>query len=1134
MSLTFAKRGALGLAAGLLLSLMVVVPQALAASPWWHFTSSVRPATLKPGGEGVIGFQALNVGDAPTSAENASGEPTPVVLAATLPAGVKVQAVSPENPEPNITLHKFPEQDLGSSFCSEPSVGHVRCTYEPFFPSLAPYEFIEMSVAVTVTGTVGGTSTANVTGGGAPAASLARTLAVGDASPSFGAEDQGFSIVPEEEGGEVDAQAGSHPFQLTTNFALNQTADTLKPPALPRDLQFSLPPGLVANAAAFPRCSELEFLTKGPGNGFGDLCPQETAVGVVLLTVFQTAFSSAPRQSYPIPVFNLNPKHGEPARFGFYFNGISVPIDFAIRSGGDYSATGTVSNITELANFLSQSLTIWGTPGEASHDESRGWACLARHFYQFLENPPCNRSAQSQPPPFLTMPTSCTTPFTASVSGDSWPTKADPTGLELPEAQYALADRFGERLGLTGCNRLPFNPFIEVAPDAQEASTATGLTVHVRVPQEVSENARGLSSSATKDIIVALPEGVAVNPAAANGLESCSQALVGFTGFTELNAGSEPGVKTALFTPSVSSPFCPTASKIATVKVKTPLLTNPLEGAVYLASQNENPFGSLVAVYLVAEDPESGVLLKLPGEVHLTPTGGLISTFKNSPEVPFEDAELHFFGGERAPLTTPPHCGVYTTNATFTPWSGGEAASSQSSFELTAGPHHSTCPGRSLPFAPSLTGGSTSIAAAAFSPLTTSIAREDGSQDMQSVQLHLPAGLEGVLAGVKLCPEQQANEGTCGAESLIGETTVSAGVGPDPVSVKGGRVYLTGKYGGAPFGLSIVNPVKAGPFDLEHDTSSPNNQPPCDCIVVRAKVEVDPHTAELTVTTDPTGSHSIPHLIDGVPVQIRSVNVTVNRPHFTFNPTNCNPLAITGTITSAEGASSPVSVPFQVANCSRLRFQPKFSVSTSGRTSKAKGASLSVRLTYPHGSLGSQANIAKVKVSLPKQLPSRLTTLQKACLASVFDANPADCPHASIVGHAKIVTPVLPVPLTGPAYFVSHGGEAFPDLAIVLQGYGVTVDLVGTTFIKHGITSSTFESTPDVPFSSFELSLPQGKLSALAANGKLCKSKLTMPTEFIAQNGAQIHQSTKIKVTGCRKAKTTHKAAKKRHKRKRR
>jgi hypothetical protein len=258
--------------------------------------------------------------------------------------------------------------------------------------------------------------------------------------------------------------------------------------------------------------------------------------------------------------------------------------------------------------------------------------------------------------------------------------------------------------------------------------------------------------------------------------------------------------------------------------------------------------------------------------------------------------------------------------------------------------------------------------------------------------------------------------------------------------------------------------------------------------------------------------------IKDVRLQIKHVNVNINRPGFTFNPTSCNPQSITGTIASVQGASAGVSTPFQVSNCANLKFAPNFKVSTAGKTSKASGASLSVKLTYPKAPFGTYANVAKVKVALPKQLPSRLTTLQKACTAAVFEKNPAGCPKESIVGQAKVITPLLPVPLSGPAYFVSHGGEAFPDLTIVLQGYGITVDLIGSTSIKNGVTTSTFKATPDVPFDSFELNLPQGKFSALAANADLCKSKLAMPTEFTAQNGVVIKRSTPISVTGCPKA----------------
>jgi hypothetical protein len=562
--------------------------------------------------------------------------------------------------------------------------------------------------------------------------------------------------------------------------------------------------------------------------------------------------------------------------------------------------------------------------------------------------------------------------------------------------------------------------------------------------------------------------------------------------------------------------FCPSGSKVGTVKIKTPLLDHELEGAVYLAAQNANPFGSLVAMYMIIEDPVSGSLVKLTGEVSLSATGQIVTTFKNTPDIPFEELQLHFFGGERAPLTTPSRCGTYTTQATFVPWDGNGPVNTSSSFVIDHGPHGSPCPGASLPFDPSLVAGATSNQAGGLTPFTMTMSREDGNQNLQAVSLKMPPGLSGLLTGVELCGEAQANAGTCGPNSQIGETIVSVGVGNDPFSVKGGKVFLTGPYRGAPFGLSIVNPAKAGPYDLG-------------VVIVRARIEVDPITADLTVTSDNEGPYKIPTIVDGIPLEIKHVNVTINRPGFTFNPTDCDPLSITGSLSSTEGATSAVSVPFQATNCARLGFKPQFSVSTSGKTSRAGGASLHVKLVYPKLPFGSQANIGSVKVSLPKQLPSRLTTLQKACPDSTFTANPAACGAASRIGMATATTPLIPMVLAGPAYFVSHGGAKFPELVIVLSGYGVTVQLHAETFInKAGITSSTFRTIPDVPVGTFELTLPQGKYSALAAIGNLCKSKLAMPTAFTAQNGAVIHRSTPIAVTGCAK----HGKAKKQGKRK--
>jgi hypothetical protein len=1127
-----------------LVGLLFGAAQAGAATPWWHLNVSSAPAKPAPQpelparharGYGTVTVRATNLGDAATKTEcvkaaiaekgpfndsqctqkaetgflhnKGEGEwerkVAPITIVDTLPEGVSVAKTEIHTGtvhigagEPDITalsssIREGANADVVVMPCS--LAGRtVRCTYEggPNQFPLPAYESLTMAVNVEVEGGKGGgVNEVSVEGGGVAPVASRKALALSDAPPPFGVET--YELTPEEEGGLPDTQAGSHPFQLTFTIGLNaQTVPVSAaegreeyPQVQPvgsftKDLRFNLPPGLVGNPVPLPKCNTKVFLEEG--QTFAGVCPADTVVGVA------SAATAGEIPAVPIatsPLYSLEPAVGEPARFGFQSGAGPAFIDVSVRTGGDYAVVGTVHNITQSLEFVRSQVTFWGVPADPRHDAARGLGCLDHP----LAGSSCAKGGAEKP--FLVMPTSCTGPLQTSVEGDTW---QQPGQFTAPK-EYAFQNSEGELLQQDGCDALNFTPSITVKPDGQQGSSPTGLEVDVHVSQEGSLAPSGLAESAVKDTTVALPAGVTINPANADGLLAC--------GLGEI----------ALESPAEQT--CPEASKVGTVKIKTPLLPNELEGSAYLAAQNANPFGSLVALYLSVYDPQSGVRVRFAGEVKPDPvTGQLVSTFKNTPQLPFEDLVLHFFGGSRAPLGTPASCGSYAASASFAPWSGNPAVGvSSPPFEITSGPNGSPC-SNPLPFAPSLTTGSLNLQAGAFTPFTTTMSRADGQQNLQGIQLHMPPGLSGLLTGVKLCGEAEANAGTCGPESLIGETTVSVGLGGNPFSVKGGRVYITGPHDGAPFGLSIVNPAKAGPFDLEKETA-------CDCVVVRAKIEVDPHTAALTITTDNTGPYKIPTILQGIPLEIQHVNVIISREHFTFNPTNCNKMAITGSLLSTEGASSVLSVPFQVTNCAILKFAPKFAVSTAGKTSRKNGASLAVKLTYPKAAFGSQANIAKVKVDLPRALPSRLKTLQNACLARVFEANPAACPAASIVGHAKAITPLIPVPLVGPAYFVSHGGEAFPSLIIVLQGYGVTLDLVGSTFISTaGITSSTFKTVPDAPVGSFELTLPEGKFSALAANGNLCKSKLAMPTAFVAQNGLKIKQSTKISVTGCKKA----------------
>ncbi len=1031
---------------------------------------------LTPGrGDGTIVLTAQNLGDA-----EANGGADPIVLTDLLPAGWRPASFVEAGYWPQVGL--WGEELLVPTECHSTPVGprlSLSCSYAAHLPA---GELLEERVAVTDAGaTSGAINEASVSGGGAATVKRANhPVLIGGETP-FGIEN--YEMTAEEPGGAQDTQAGSHPFQLTTTFTLNQNGERDPAGAANKDLRFNLPPGLIGNPTPFARCTTQQFQE--------NKCPIGSIVGYGSTTFIGRGYVAP--QNTDNAVYNMVPNVGEPARFAFYAFTNPVYLDTSVRTGSDYGVTVSTANITESVGFMASRVTFWGVPGDPRHDAKRGG--------------PSPEAAH--PAPLLSLPTSCTGPMQSSMEADSW---TQPGVFLSSEANEPMAE-------LDGCNHLPFNPEISVAPDVSSASTPSGLTVGVRIPQAAALNPTGLAESTLKDTTVTLPEGVAVNSGGADGLEACSEGQIGY-----LQGESTP--ENLRFTPEEGEPFCPDASKVGTVEIETPLLPNALKGAVYLGTPapfgeaGMNPFGSLLAMYIVAHDPVSGVLLKLPGQVTLDPnTGRLVATFDHTPPLPFENLRMHFFGGARAPLSTPAKCGSYETQASFVPWTGEASANVGSTFRVDSGPSGGPCESP-LPFSPALTAGTTSVQAGGFSPFTMTMSRPDGSQTLSSIALRMPDGLSGELSKVALCSEAQANEGTCGPESQIGESTVSVGVGGNPFTVTGGKVFITGPYHGAPFGLSILTPAKAGPFDLGH-------------VVVRAKIEVDPVTAALTITSNPPGTqYSIPTILHGIPLEIQHINVTVGRPEFTFNPTDCEKSAITGTLFSTENTSDQLSVPFQVTNCAALGFKPGFKVSTSGKTSRANGASLRVKLVYPKAPFGSQANIKSVKVDLPKQLPSRLTTLQKACTSAQFEANPAGCPQASIVGHATAITPLIPVPLTGPAYFVSYGGAKFPELVIVLQGYGVTLDLHGETFIsKAGITSSTFHTVPDAPVGSFELTLPQGKYSALAANGNLCKSKLAMPTAFTAQNGAVIHQSTKISVTGCAKTKTAKKKGKKAGKR---
>jgi hypothetical protein len=971
---------------------------------------------------------------------------------------------------------------------------------------------LEMRIKVRVLpqASSGEVNRVTVTGGGAAPATISRAVRISEEQASYGIESYDFRA--ENEGGLLDTQAGSHPYQVTGSFIFNQGPDTNPPPSTAnfdkptiepagesKDVIGKLPPGLLGNPRPFPTCTLSHFLAEGAWPEEND-CPPQTAVGVATVTVLDPV--EVGWVNVREAIYNLEPYAGEPARFGFSIElaNVNVILDTAVRSGPgeDYGVSISSTNIPQTAGLLGTQLTFWGVPGDPIHDNVRGEACILENWGN-SSHLPCLSTEQLHPPSLLTMPTSCDGPLQSSLEADSWTERGKFVDVPTSEPLQSM----------DGCNRLPFSPIMSAEPTTDRASAPSGLDFNLDFKDEGLTSTEGLAQSQLKDTSVVLPEGLTINPSAGVGLGGCRPA-----DYARETVTSAPGEG------------CPNNSKLGTVEIETPLLAQKIHGAIYIAQPYENPFGSLVALYVVAKNPETGILIKLPGKVTPNPvTGQLTTTFENNPQLAFNHFNFHFREGQQAPLISPPVCGTYNTSAVLTPWSEPTAPLTEtSSFSVTKGYDGGACPSGGVPpFKPGIVSGLINNNAGAYSSFYLHLTRTDAEQEISGFSTNLPNGLTGNLSGIPFCPEadieaarhktgkQEEASPSCPAASEVGHTLVGTGVGAVLAYVPG-KLYLAGPFHGAPFSLVSVTSADVGPFDLG-------------TVVLRFGLNIDPTTARVNV--EPTSSEPIPTILDGIVTHVRDIRVYVDRHDFTLNPTSCNPLSIASTLNSDLGASSTVTSPFQASNCQALAFKPGFKVSTSGKTSRSKGASLSVKLTYPNAPQGTQANIAKVKVDLPKQLPSRLTTLQKACTAAQFEANPAGCPADSIVGHAKAVTPLIPEPLTGPAYFVSHGGAKFPELIIVLQGYGVTIDLHGETFINPaGITSSTFRAVPDQPVGSFELTLPQGTDSALAANGNLCKTKLTMPTIFVAQNGKEMRQRTKIAVTGCPKSKKAKKAGK--------
>ncbi len=905
-------------------------------------------------------------------------------------------------------------------------------------------------------------------------------------------------------------QAGAHADWVTSlQFAHEESGATYNDA---REIVVELPAGFVASNTAVPTCTQAQLFTEStlPGSEGLPACPVASQLGDLSTEI--VIGSEQVRQT--TPVYNMEvTSFGTTAELGYIIGPFIGLLQIQVRPQ-DEGLTARTPNIAPVGEVHNISVTIWGVPASSENNAMRGALCTGDEKEPETCKYEFGGPQQARVPvkPFLSNPTSCGT-FHASLTALSW------------EDPYSPSEAHTEVGPIDECNRPPFEPAIEVNPSTLSAESPTGLAVSLVVPQQWG-NPFTLSTAHVQDTKVTLPEGVTINPSAGSGLGACT-----------------PQQYAAETSSSLPGEACPPQSKLGSILIETPLLDETIPGAIYLATPYENPFsepghpnGSLLALYVVAKDPERGLLIKVAGKIEPNPeTGQLVTTFLDTPQQPFSRFTLKFRPGATAPLVSPPACGTYTTQGELTPWSEPlEPRLVSSTFTITQGIHEGACPtGGVPPFKPHVISGTANNDAGSYSPFYLRIGREDGEQELTKFTTVLPPGLTGNLTGIPFCSdadieaakqltgaEEEAHP-SCPAASQIGHTVVEAGVGT-VLAQTPGKIYLAGPYNGAPLSVVSITSADVGPFDLG-------------TVVIRFALDINPITAQVEVSG--AQSDPIPHIIRGIVVHVRDIRAYFNREKFILNPTNCEASTISETITGAgadpanpaDQMTVGASAPFEAADCSSLQFHPDFTVSTQGKTSGGDGASLTAKLTYPNAPQGTQTNIKSVRVELPKQLPSRLTTLQKACTAKVFDVNPANCPAASLIGHATATTPLIPVPLAGPAYFVSNGTAKFPELIMVLQGYGFTIDLHGETFIsKTGVTSTTFSNVPDQPIGAFELTLPEGPDSALTAVGSLCKTALQMPTTFDAQNGQQRNQTTKVAVTGCPKAKgATHKKKKK-------
>jgi len=926
-------------------------------------------------------------------------------------------------------------------------------------------------------------------------------IAAPPAGAAFGLSDADATFT--DSGGTTSLQAGSHPFAWTTTLNANVVGEKLDGGAV-KDLILELPPGLVVNPTAVPRCSALDFATLI--NGLPS-CPASTAVGII--GVRGEAANPTDFSHNLGAIYNLDPPPGTAARFGFYVLGVTVIVEGGVRAGGERRLYSVTPNIQEAEPFFGARVTLWGNPADPAHDSQRGKCLIVKG----------SCSAGASVLPFITLPTSCTGPLTTIFQVDSW---QNPGAFTEPLIAETHDDAEPPSpLGTYGCAQLPFHPTIAAQPTAKAAESPTGLDFDLDVKDEGLNNPSGLAASDIKEAEVTLPEGMSVNPSIAEGLAVCSEAQL-----EAETATSAPGEG------------CPNASKIGSVEVQTPLLEENVNGALYQATPYENPFHSLIALYIVIKNANRGILVTQAAKVTPNPvTGQLVTTTEDMPQLPFSHFRLHFREGARSPLVTPPGCGSYDVKAVLTPWSGGAPVTTTSAFQIITGPNEGPCPTGGLPpFKPGLVAGTLNNRAGSFSPFNLRLFRSDSEQEITHFSIKLPPGITGKLAGIPYCSDQaieaakartgphggqeELDNPSCPAASEIGRTLAGAGVGPS-LAYAPGKVYLAGPYHGSNLSMVAITAGVVGPFDIG-------------TVVIREAFKIDPETAEVFV--DATGSDPIPHIIRGIPVHLRDIRAYVDRPEFVLNPTDCSPTSTASTVLGSgldfvsEADDNPVTVTsrFQAADCAALTFAPRLTFRLIGGTKRGKFPKLVSHLQM--NGIG-ESGIGSAQVILPHSEFIENAHFVNICTRVQFKegaGNGSSCPAGSIYGHARAVTPILSEPLEGPVMLRSNPERKLPDVVAALHNSQVDFDLVGNVDSVKGALRTTFAAAPDAPVTSFDLELEGGSKGLFVNSADLCEKKHFVKVAFGGQNGKQFTTKPLLQVK-CKGKGRKHKRHNRRH-----